>query len=322
MPYTGSTSSSNDAFTVSTTGTGVAGNFKQNNTSTYSSALVAETKGMGSAATFTINNSNNLYGTAISSSTNGKGRAGEFSISNSLNDSDALWARTYGSGVASAIRGFNGGTGYSGFFANTNSTNGSPAIDVSTNGSGPAGYFYGSGTNSKGIYVSVPSGQTGLYVSGGTKNALVATTKGARKLYTEESSEVWFTDYGFGTLQGGITSILIDPLFAETVNLSEKYHVFLQSYSDAEIYVSKRTPSQFEVKMRSGDPNAEFSYRIVAKRKGYEIARLEYEPSGDDDPNLYPEKRIIGGAPKTSSQSIFYQMQNKLETLKKELENK
>ncbi|MDP2984918.1 MAG: hypothetical protein Q8O92_16485 [Candidatus Latescibacter sp.] len=255
LPYTGSTTSSNDAFTIYNFGSGGSGDFSN-------------------------------------------------------------------SGSQPALSGYTQGSSWAGIFTISNSINSSPAIAASTNGTGPTGFFYGSGNDSQGIYVSVPSGKTGLYVSGGTKNAIVATTKGARKLYTEESTEVWFTDYGFGTLQSGITSISIDPLFAETVNLSEKYHVFLQSYSDAELYVSKRTTSQFEVKMRSGDPNAEFSYRIVAKRKGYEIARLEYEPSGDEDPNLYPEQRMRSGAQKITSESIFFQMQKELAAQKKKFENK
>ena len=108
-------------------------------------------------------------------------------------------------------------------------------------------------------------------------------------MYTEESTEVWFTDYGFGQLNNGTVSIPVDPLFAETVTLSEPYHVFLEEYGDADLYVSNRTQAGFEVRAREGDPNVDFSYRIVAKRKGYEQTRLEHKELGDLDPNLYPE---------------------------------
>ena len=37
---------------------------------------------------------------------------------------------------------------------------------------------------------------------------------------------------------------------------------------------------------RDGDPNTEFSYRIVGKRLGYEDHRLERAPWTDNDPNL------------------------------------
>ena len=138
------------------------------------------------------------------------------------------------------------------------------------------------------MFISSPGGTTGLTVSGGSKNAVVATSEGARLLYTEESSAVWFTDYGFGRLTDGSAFITIDPLFAETVNLDEPYHVFVQAYGDAELYVSQRTPLGFEVRLRAGDPGVEFSYRLVATRRGYEDTRLERAPWADDDPNLYP----------------------------------
>ena len=101
-------------------------------------------------------------------------------------------------------------------------------------------------------------------------------------------ARVWFTDYGFGRLTDGSVFITIDPLFAETVNLDEPYHVFVQAYGDAELYVSQRTPLGFEVRLRAGDPEVEFSYRLVATRRGYEDTRLERAPWADDDPNLYP----------------------------------
>ncbi|MCP4538240.1 MAG: hypothetical protein GY832_13960 [Chloroflexi bacterium] len=138
-----------------------------------------------------------------------------------------------------------------------------------------------------GVYVSTPGGKTGLSVVGGTKSAIVSASDGARLLYTEESTEVWFTDYGFGKLDEGAAAIPIDPTFAQMVNLEdEAYHVFVQAYGDAEIYVTNRTPTQFEVRLRDGDPSTDFSYRIVGRRVGYEDHRLERAPWADSDPNL------------------------------------
>ncbi len=127
------------------------------------------------------------------------------------------------------------------------------------------------------------SGWYGVFSDGalgatGTKSAVVRTDGGSRLLYSEESTQVWFSDYGFGVLQNGTAVISIDPLFAQTVNLQEPYHVFLQAYGDAELYVTDRTATQFQVRLRAGDPNVEFSYRIVAKRLGYEGHRLEPAP--------------------------------------------
>ena len=122
---------------------------------------------------------------------------------------------------------------------------------------------------------------------GVSKNAVVGTSDGSRLLYTEESTEVWFTDYGFGKLDDGAAIIAIDPKFAQTVNLEdEAYHVFVQVYGDADVYVSNRTPTHFEVRLPDVDPNAEFTYRIVGSRSGYENHRLERAPCADGDPNL------------------------------------
>jgi len=166
-------------------------------------------------------------------------------------------------------------------------------LDSSTSG-GWAGYF--TSNNGSGVYISAPTGHTGLNVAGGTKNAVVATDEGSKLLYSEESTEVWFTDYGFGQLEDGLAIITIDEVFAQTVNLNEPYHVFVQVYGDAEVYVSNRTPTSFEVHLRDGDSAVEFSYRIVAQRLGYEGDRLEPAPWADSDPHLYPEMQDASGA--------------------------
>lgn len=159
---------------------------------------------------------------------------------------------------------------------------------------GWAGYLIT--TVGNGVYVSAPSGNVGLQVASGTKNAVVRTADGARLLYTEESTEVWFTDYGTGHLRGGRAVVPIDPLFAETVNLAETYHVFLTSLGEQSVLLSvaSKDIDSFTVVGRTldGRPAAgAFDYRIVARRLGYEGTRLERAPWADSDPNLYPEKR-------------------------------
>jgi DNA-binding transcriptional LysR family regulator len=68
--------------------------------------------------------------------------------------------------------------------------------------------------------------------------------------------------------------VTIDPMFAQTVNLEAGYHVFIQVYGDASVFVTDRTPETFTVRLREGQPDVEFSYRIVAKRLGFEDLRL------------------------------------------------
>jgi hypothetical protein len=58
------------------------------------------------------------------------------------------------------------------------------------------------------------------------------------------------------------------------------------------VAVVNKTAATFEVvELRQGRSNAEFSYRIVAKRLGMEDRRLERSPWADDDPNLSPARQ-------------------------------
>jgi hypothetical protein len=183
----------------------------------------------------------------------------------------------YAQGTRYGMQTYSNHTSGDALYARATSTTG-PAWAVNAHTASPtgwAGVFLSAGN---GVYVGTPTGKVGLTVVGGSKAAAVQTAEGASLLYSEEATEVWFADYGFGKLQDGHAVISIDPLFAETVNLEVGYHVFLQVYGDAVVYVSSRTPTQFEVKMRNGDPNVEFSYRLVAKRLGYETDRLQTGP--------------------------------------------
>jgi hypothetical protein len=116
-----------------------------------------------------------------------------------------------------------------------------------------------------------------LVVMGG-KTAIVPTSQGDRKLYSQESPEVWFEDFGQGKLVGGMARIELDPLFLETVTIDEKnpLKVFIQLNDDCNGVYVQRQATAFEVKeLRDGTSCAQFTYRAVAKRKGFETARLE-----------------------------------------------
>ncbi len=197
----------------------------------------------------------------------GSGNAGYFEKASGTNGGAALLARARGI------------TGAANFVIN-NPSSFADAAYIYTDGTAWAGHFVAASTTGKGVLVETRGG-AGLQVVGGSKNAVVGTLTGARALYTEESTEVWFTDYGFGRLEQGRARILLDPVFAQTIDPAEPYHVFVQAYGDAEIYVTDRTPTGFVVQLRAGDPGVEFSYRLVAKRLGFEGQRLERAPWAD-----------------------------------------
>lgn len=108
----------------------------------------------------------------------------------------------------------------------------------------------------------------------GTKSRVVKTSQGKVRISAYETAEPYFGDIGEAqTDENGQVRIDIEPLFAETVNTSCPYQVFLQPYCDGNFYVSERAENYFIV---SGTPNGAFGYEIKAKQKGYENSRLEY----------------------------------------------
>jgi hypothetical protein len=112
----------------------------------------------------------------------------------------------------------------------------------------------------------------------GTIKGVANVEGGARKvsLYAMQSAENWFEDAGSGQLSNGSTSIALDPTFAQTVNLGVDYHVFLTPNGDCKgLYVSQKSATSFEVhELGGGNSSVAFDYRIMAKRSGYENARL------------------------------------------------
>jgi hypothetical protein len=128
----------------------------------------------------------------------------------------------------------------------------------------------------------------------GNKNAVVPTSQGDRKLYCQESPEVWFEDFGEGQLNGGKTRIDLDPLFLETVTIDARnpLKVFIQLNDDCNGVYVKRQATSFEVKeLQNGNSSASFTYRVVAKRKGYETARLESAPEPTKVASLQDAKK-------------------------------
>ncbi len=111
----------------------------------------------------------------------------------------------------------------------------------------------------------------------GTKSAAVPLQDGKMvKVFSMESPEVWFEDFGSGSLTVGSTIISLDSMFVQTVNLAMGYHVFLTPKGDCKgLFVSGETNQGFEVReLSGGKSNVEFDYRIVAHRNGYEAERL------------------------------------------------
>ena len=117
----------------------------------------------------------------------------------------------------------------------------------------------------------------GSLYSSGSKSAVVKLKNGEGvALYAVEASENWFEDFGSAKLTDGAAVVAIDPLYSETVNTEIDYHVFLTPRGECKgLYVTNQKGNSFEVReLNGGKSDIPFSYRIVAKRKGYEDVRL------------------------------------------------
>jgi hypothetical protein len=116
-----------------------------------------------------------------------------------------------------------------------------------------------------------------LTVFSSAKSAAVRTGKNEyRRLYTMESPESWFEDFGEGALRRGRATVRISTDFAPLVRTGN-YHVFITPYGDCGgLFVANRSRTQFEVReLNGGKSNVRFSYRIIAKRKDIPGKRLE-----------------------------------------------
>lgn len=127
------------------------------------------------------------------------------------------------------------------------------------------------------------SGSNAIYGMGnqvvtGSKSASVPTSQGNQLVYSMESPEIWFEDFGTATLQQGTATIYLDSLFMETIVVDEQhpYKVFIQMEGDCKgLFVAEKAGNYFVVKeIQGGTSDIAFSYRIIAKRNNYQDHRF------------------------------------------------
>lgn len=111
-------------------------------------------------------------------------------------------------------------------------------------------------------------------VYNGSKNAVHVTRDGMRATPAYETAESYLGDIGSNVTSDKCSVVIdIETLFSDTVNtIDYEYQVFLQSYGEGLIWVSKRDNHSFTV--RSSKPNVKFGWEIKARRRGYEKERL------------------------------------------------
>ena len=199
-----------------------------------------------------------------------------------------LFCTAAGTGGSVAISGGLGGGGgkFGGSGGNILLQPGAGGSGFVVNGS-PGNVLLAPSSGNVGIGTTSPTAKLyvhGNFIATGSKSALVQTASyGKRQLYAMESPENWFEDFGGAQLIHGRATVKLDPIFAETVSTEDGYYVFLTPKGDCEgLYVASQSTSSFEVReLRRGKGAIAFDYRVVAKRKGYERARLAELKDGE-----------------------------------------
>ena len=205
------------------------------------------------------------------------------------NITGAVTANNYVYGVSGVFGGFLESLGQTfsgeGFFS---TTTGSGTYNT-TNDNGGASYpvggqtFSTAGTSFEFAFFDL-NGNAEFYgdsvgdtTAAGLKSAAVPLKNGKMvKVYSQESTKVWFEDFGSAGLVGGVATVKLEAKFAQLVNTKQPYHVFLTPNGDCHgLYVSQKDRNSFEVReLNGGQSNVTFDYRISALRNGYENVRL------------------------------------------------
>ncbi len=287
---------------------------------------ITNTADGGNAIVATITNSQGLGGAALVANVQSGGPA---LIANVISGSPAVevnMAGGGGAGVVAQVQG--GGAGLVG----VSYDGGSGAVAVAYQGApalvatdyGPGGALEATDQTS-GAYVSLARGSKGVYCSGdfemlnGTftasptsttwttnKPATVKLEDGTRvKLFAEEPTEVYFSDYGDGQLAGGRAHITLDAAFLQTVTINERFpmKVFVQLEGDCNgVFVTNKTTTGFDVvELAGGRSDAAFSYRAVCTRRHYDGERL----ATDEQDREYKARMLQEVWPERSSQGIL-----------------
>ena len=149
---------------------------------------------------------------------------------------------------------------------------------------GVYGHASGAGTH-YGVYYS-----GGIGGSGAMKNT-VRTEEVPVVLYGHLTTENWFEDFGSGTIRGGQAVVPLADDYLQTVSISvdNPMKVFITPNARIGEWWVEDGFDRFTVFAPDAPDGATFDYRIVAKRPGYESARLEAAPDAYADRFLYPD---------------------------------
>jgi hypothetical protein len=117
----------------------------------------------------------------------------------------------------------------------------------------------------------------GLRTNGLVVTVIETEDHGARTLYAAAQAEPWHEDFGTASLDGIRCRVELDPVFLQTVTIDHDHPlmVFLTQTSGEHVLVRvDKRETGFDI-VAQHESNASFDYRVIARRRGAEDARLE-----------------------------------------------
>jgi hypothetical protein len=150
-------------------------------------------------------------------------------------------------------------------------------------------------------------------VIGGSKSAVVRHRDGSyRQLYTLESPESWFEDFGRAELRQGKTTVALRPDFAAVID-HKAMHIFLSPEGDCNgLYISSQSGKAFSVRERQrGTSSVTFSYRVVGRRKDIRGERMKKISVPREPPAPEPEPDVVTIKPRQVRKPSFYRGRNR-----------
>jgi len=194
-------------------------------------------------------------------------------------------------------------TGSGGAFTGT--TAGVFGFSQALSGDRCGGYFADSTSGAFAWVGASVSGSVRKILGSGTVNTVMGTRQGNRMLYAPEMPEAWCEDVGGGRLADGHCRVDLDPLFTDCVVIGEQpMRVFVQLEDDCRgVYVRKDATGFDVYELQGGTSNARFSWRVMAKWKGYEHERFLAAPApGRTAPAARTARTVVQHASSARSQ--------------------
>jgi hypothetical protein len=161
--------------------------------------------------------------------------------------------------------------------AGTSASDVEPALEIQATGSGPLMFA----RNAMNVKVLKLDQAGNLTITGVIKTSGPCQTGCSRPgthliSYAPQESSPTMEDFGEGQLIDGSATVRIDRAFANAIDQTKDYLVFITPYGDSKgLYVATRSPAGFLVRESGGGHSTlGFGYRIVAKPYGSTDTRL------------------------------------------------